>query len=247
MINVVLWKWRPAPGVHRAYDSGHVNALARSIKNNAAKWPVRIICVTDDPRGITECETYPLWEDCSRLLNASGDHLPSCYRRLRLYDPDTQTDMGIKRGERIIGLDLDTLVCGSLDSVFNKDGVYVGWLLAGTVHDEVYNGSFQMFNAGELRDVWDDFDPDNSPKQANLAGYRGSDQSWLSWKLVGREGCTHIPYPLFASYPLHCRKLGYFSAKTRLVFFHGTRKPWSPETMRESNWVQRYWRPTCST
>jgi hypothetical protein len=63
-----------------------VNRIARAIKRNARAVPVRVVCVTDDPSGITECDTHPLWDDCSKLRNASGAHLPSCYRRLKLYD-----------------------------------------------------------------------------------------------------------------------------------------------------------------
>jgi hypothetical protein len=69
--------------------------------------------------------------------------------------------MGIGLADRILGLDLDTLVTGNLTEVLTKNGVYVGWKLAGTSHPEVYNGSFQMFTAGALRDVWEDFDPDH--------------------------------------------------------------------------------------
>lgn len=239
-VHVVLWKWNPAEGVLRSYDSSHVNHLARAIVKHADGVDVRVICVTDDPEGI-ECETFPLWPDCDRLRNASGPHLPSCYRRLKLYDRQTQREMDIPLADRIVGLDLDTLITGSLRQVLSRPGIYVGWKLAGLVHPEVYNGSFQMFTAGSLVDIWEDFDPIRSPVQANAAGWRGSDQSWLSMKLIGREGCTNIDYPTFASYPLHVRKLGAFSGKTRLVFFHGRKKPWSPEARAEASWISRYW------
>lgn len=189
-----------------------------------------------------ECDTFPLWDDCAKLRNASGPHLPSCYRRLKLFDRQTQREMDIPLADRIVGLDLDTLVTGSLKDIFTRAGVFVGWKLAGLVHPEVYNGSFQMFTAGALTDVWDDFDPNRSPMIVNAAGWRGSDQAWLSYKLIGRDGCKDIPYPTIASYPLHVRKLGTFSAKTRLVFFHGRKKPWMPEARDEAPWISRYWR-----
>ena len=240
-VHVVLWKWKPDEGVQRQYGVEHVNKLARDIVKFAEDVPVRVLCVTDEPDGI-ECETFPLWEDCSRLRNASGAHLPSCYRRLKLYDRQTQREMGIPLADRIVGLDLDVLVTGSLRDVLSKLGLYVGWQLAGMHHDEVYNGSFQMFTAGSLQEIWSEFDPMRSPVVASAAGWRGSDQSWLSMNLIGREGCTSIDYPTFASYPLHVRKLGTFSAKTRLVLFHGKRKPWHPEARAEARWISRYWR-----
>lgn len=241
-VHVVLWKWNPADGVQRIYDSSHVNHLARAIHKYADGVAVRVLCVTDDPDGITECETYPLWDDCSKLRNASGTHFPSCYRRLKLYDRQTQRDLRIPLADRVLGLDLDVLVTGSLKDILTKEGLYVGWKLSGSPHNEVYNGSFQMFTAGSLRYIWDTFDPKLSPITANAAGWRGSDQAWLSMNLIGKEGCADIPYPAFASYPLHVRKLGGFSSKTRLVFFHGRKKPWLPETRAEASWISRYWR-----
>lgn len=241
-VHVVLWKWRPAVGVLRQYDAHHVNHLARMIKHHADGLDVRVICVTDEPDGITECETFQLWDDCSRLRNASGAHFPSCYRRLKLYDRWTQRDMGIPLADRVVSLDLDVLITGSLKNVLTKPGLFVGWKLSGMTHNEVYNGSFQMFTAGSLTHIWDSFDPDRSPIQANIAGWRGSDQAWLSMNLIGKDGCADIPYPQFASYPLHVRKIGGFSGSTRIVFFHGRKKPWSPEARAESRWISRYWK-----
>lgn len=241
--HVVLWKWQGAQDVSRQYNYEHVNHMARAIRENTPGMDVRVICVTDDGKGIRDAEVFPLWEDCGELKNATKATLPSCYRRLKLYDQRTQREMGIPRGQRVVGLDLDTLVTGNLTHVLNTRGLFVGWKLAGTHHPHVYNGSFQMFTAGTLTDIWDEFDPEKSPREALQAGYLGSDQSWLSWKLIDREGCMDIPYPVFASYPLHCRRLGHFSAKHRLVFFHGKNKPWFPETRRDSAWINRYWRP----
>jgi hypothetical protein len=241
--HVVLWKWESPTNVARQYNAQHVNALARAIRTHTPGLDVRIVCVTDNEKGIVDAETFPLWEDCGTLKNATKDTLPSCYRRLKLYDRRTQKEMGIPRGQRVVSIDLDTLVTGNLTEVLNKSGLFVGWKLAGTHHPHVYNGSFQMFTAGTLEDVWTDFDPDRSPREALSKGFLGSDQSWLSMKLIDREGCTDIPYPAFASYPLHCRRLGQFSVRHRLVFFHGKNKPWFPETRRDSAWIDRYWRP----
>jgi hypothetical protein len=202
----------------------------------------RVIIVTDDPTGIVGAEVFPLWSDCGQLKNATKDHLPSCYRRLKLYDRQTQREMGIPLGDRIVSLDLDTLVCGPLDDVLNTSGLFVGWGLIGEYHERVYNGSFQMFHAGTLQDIWGEFDPDYSPRAARQAGYLGSDQSWLSWRLASKEGVRSIDYPTFASYPMHCLRMGSFMKSHRLVFFHGRVKPWDKEASDRTPWVKRYWR-----
>jgi len=227
----------------RAYNYKHVNAMNDMILRNIAgvRTPVRVICVTDEVGGI-ECDTFPLWRDGSHLVNATKPTLPSCYRRLRLYDGETQRSMDIDPGDRIVSLDLDTVICGSIRQILQTEGRFVGWMLAGTYHPLVYNGSFQMFTAGDLQEIWSEFDPETSPMAAQHAGYLGSDQSWLSWKLIGKEGSVGIDFPVFASYPLHCRAMHSFSAQHRLVFFHGKKKPWSPAANAESKWIQRYWR-----
>jgi hypothetical protein len=242
--HIVLWKWGQDNMVgDRRYTYQHVNVMNQMLLRNTAslKSPARILCITDEPGGI-ECETYPLWRDGANLVNATKPTLPSCYRRLRLYDRETQRDMGIDPGDRIVGLDLDTVVCGDLRQILETPGVYVGWRLAGTYHAEVYNGSFQMFTAGTLQRIWSDFDPEMSPVKAKQAGYMGSDQAWLSWQLSKEAGCNHVPFPEFASYPLHLRVTRAFTGKHRLVFFHGKNKPWSEQSQSDSAWIRRYWR-----
>jgi hypothetical protein len=240
--NIVLWKWSQdnMPG---AYSPDYVNVMVEMLKRNLQGVSYRIVCITDDPHGIVGCETAVLWGDASHLANASGPHrLPSCYRRLRLYDRNTQHALGMADGERIVSIDLDAVVCGQLKSLLETEGKFVGWKLAAEFHPWVYNGSFQMFNCGhELQHIWSDFDPNTSPLKAKHAGFKGSDQAWLSMNLIGKEGSNDVPYPDMASYPIHVAKMGVFATKSRLVFFHGRRKPWSPETRAASPWVSRYW------
>lgn len=239
--NIVLWKWQQE-NMPNAYSPEYVNIMQDMLERNLHDVNYRIICVTDDDIGVV-CDTYPLWKDCGELLNPSGpSRLPSCFRRLRLYDHETQKDMGIKKGERIVSIDLDTVVCGPLRDMLAIEGRFVGWQLVGQAHPRVFNGSFQMFTAGDLQHIWSDFDPRKSPRVAREAGFFGSDQAWLSYNLVDKEGSNHIPYPVLASYPLHCVHMSQFKREHRLVFFHGKRKPWSPEAQAASPWIGRNWR-----
>jgi hypothetical protein len=242
--HIILWKWdQENIPTERSYDWRHVNAMNGMLLRNIAgvRAPVRVLCVTDSPGGI-HCETYPLWNDCFNVPNATKKTLPSCYRRLKLYDYETQRNMGIEKGDRIVSIDLDTVVTGNLKQVLETEGRFVGWKLFGTYHPEVYNGSFQMFTAGDLQHIWSEFNPVVSPMETNDKGWQGSDQAWLSWKLIDKEGSTYIDYPILASYPLHCCQMGAFSAKHRLIFFHGRIKPWSPEALARTKWIERYWR-----
>jgi hypothetical protein len=198
--------------------------------------------VTDNHAGIVECQTADLWQDVGDIPNATGKHLPSCYRRLKLYDYETQRNLGIDKGDRIMGLDLDTLITGDLREVVDTPGLYVGWHLKNKHQRWVFNGSLQIFTAGTLQDIWSDFDPKKSPREAFLAGFYGSDQSWLSYKLVERPGAVGLKYPLVSSYPLQNRLIGELKAATKIIFFHGSLKPWSPQARLSSRWIDRYWR-----
>lgn len=241
MLQVVLWKW-DQPGANRVYLPQHVNVMCSMLRRNLQGIPHRIICVTDAEYGITECETFPLWNDVGDLPNASGRHLPSCYRRLKLYDANTQRQMGIDKGDRIMGIDLDSLITGDLRPVIRTEGEFVGWHLKRSDGMFVFNGSLQIFTAGTLQFIWSEFDPVKSPKEAAWRGFRGSDQAWLSYKLCDRPGSVGLVYPMVSSYPLQNRMLGELKAATKIIFFHGSQKPWDPQARLNSRWIDRYWR-----
>lgn len=243
LLNIVLWKW-DQPGLKYAngYTAEHVNVMASMLRRNLAGVPHRIICVTDASGGVTECESFPLWPDAGGIANATKTYLPSCYRRLKLYDPNTQQEMGIERGERIMSIDLDTLIVGPLHDVVHTPGRYVGWGMQGKHRPKVFNGSLQMFTAGDLDFVWKSFDPANSPRVANEAGYLGSDQSWLSMLLAEADDSVSLGWPTIASYSLNVRIQKKVDPDTRIIFYHGHTKPWSPEAYEETGLTNRYWR-----
>jgi hypothetical protein len=233
MLTVVTWKWRSDYRV--TYTAHHVNVLRDMVLRNYSG-PIRFVCITDDPQGI-EGETFPLWTDCAELRNASGAQLPSCYRRLRLFDPETQAMLGIRTGERVVSLDLDTVILGSLNPLWDRDEPFVGWSLPGTYHPRVFNGSMWMIRGGAEAHVWRDFDPETSPGEARNAQFLGSDQSWMSYRLQGRAGWTDADG--VASYPLNLRYLVEHPADVRVAMFHGKQKPWMPGVQP---WVRENWR-----
>jgi hypothetical protein len=240
MLQIVLWKW-DQPNARTAYLSEHVDMVCTMLRRYLGTMPHRIICITDDSSGIHECETAPLWMDCMDLPNASGKHLPSCYRRLKLYDRETQRDLGIDKGDRIMGIDLDSLITGDLKAVVATQGRFVGWHLPSREGHLVFNGSLQQFTAGDLQHVWSEFNPAKSPKEAASAGFRGSDQAWISYKMQKQEGAVGLRDPLVSSYPLQNRIQG-FRKGTSIIFFHGSQKPWSPAALADTPWISRYWR-----
>jgi hypothetical protein len=150
--------------------------------------------------------------------------------------------MGIDKGDRIMGIDLDSLITGDLRPVVQTAGLFVGWHLMRADKKFVFNGSLQMFTAGTLQEIWSEFDPTRSPKQAFNAGFKGSDQSWLSYMLCDKPGSVGLIYPMVSSYPLQNRIMQELKAATKIIFFHGSLKPWDPQARLNSRWIDRYWR-----
>lgn len=247
MLHVVLWKW-VQPNFRERYTDLHVNIVAQMVRRNIQRRAVRVHCITDEPHGIWEPTiVHELWRDFDDLPNVTGKHLPSCYRRLKLFDRATQEKLGIVVGDRVCSLDLDSIVLLQLDDVLDQietsKAPYGGWAVPGTYHKTVFNGSFWTFVAGDhMQHVWSTFDPKDSPKQAFTNGFLGSDQGWLSFKFARDPNSFAIRFPDFASYPREIRRSGLLDRRTKVVFFHGSRKPWHPDELKKHPWIVRAWR-----
>jgi hypothetical protein len=237
-LTVVTYKWKPRAGYRSKFGPEHVNTLARMIARHYPH-PHRFVCVTDDPTGIeAPVQTIPLWPDYAELVNPSAPSTgPSCYRRLRMFARDAADWLG----RRIVALDLDCVVTGDLTPIFHRTEPFVIW--ADTNPKTPYNGSLMLFTAGAVAELWEEFDPIQSPKRTRAAGYFGSDQAWISLRLGGGQP-TFKRQDGVLSYRVHLKQLGVqnrLPAATRLVIFHGSVDPWSAEAMALP-WVKENYR-----
>lgn len=246
MLHVILWKWKQE-GFRDNYIGEYVNIVAGMLRLHLPGMALRIVCVTDDPTGIeAPTETFPLWNDHSTVLNASGKHLPSCYRRLKLFDRETQIALGINEGDRIMSLDLDTIIVQAFTDIMARieksKAIFAGWGVRGIYHQTVFNGSFWTFRAGDhLQKIWSSFHPVKSPALCLKNGFLGSDQAWLSMNFALRNDVLPIRTPEFISYPREVRRTHVLDRRARIVFFHGSRKPWHPLEFRQQVWITKHW------
>lgn len=241
MITFVLWKWRQLPAFREVYSAAHVNAMVSMIARHVAA-PHRIVCITDDPAGVA-CETFPLWRDLASLRNASGSNMPSCYRRLRIFDGATTDAMGIQRGERVVSVDIDgVIVSPAFGRLFERPEPFVGWMVPGHRHLRTFQGSMFMFKAGALGHLWSEFDQAASPKQTAHRGFLGSDQAWISMRMIDRPDVGGWNHQRDGVKRLrHIREERRFSERdTCVVFFPGYDKPWHPEVRRKYPWIDRH-------
>lgn len=240
MINVFCWKWRQE--YRHSFKSEYANVLERMVRRNY-DGGLRFVTITDDPVGV-DGETFPLWDDFSDLRNASsttvGD-LPSCYRRLKLFDPATQKALGVQGGDRIVSIDLDVVVVGNLNKLWDHDEPFIGWRARNKINGWSYNGSVWSLAPGAYPQVWSNFRPDWSTKIANRAGYNGSDQAWMSY-VIGKQAAWTREDGIYTRMETMGAGKTEPPSNATLVSFHGRVKPWDAVAGEGPRWVERYWK-----
>lgn len=231
---VVTWRWTPPPGYRSTFGPETVNVLRRMV---ARHYPVphRFCCVTDDATGLDpQVEVIPPWNDFAKVPSPSGGRNPSCYRRLRMFHPE----IGTVLGHRFVSLDLDLVILGDLTALWNRSEDFVVW--GDTNPKTFYNGSLVLMTAGARPQVWETFDPIQSPRLSQAAGHHGSDQGWVSYCL-GKGEATWGPGDGVYSFRNHVVPKGSRPPENaKLVIFHGNVDPWSPEAQR-LDWVRRHY------
>lgn len=175
MITVVTFKYKVA-GYRTRFEPEHVNTLYRAVSRNYSG-DFRFVCITDDPDGLDpNIEPIKFRVDFTALKNPTSDHRPNCYPRLLLFDDDTRTRYPI--GDRFISLDLDMVVTGPLEPVFDRPEDFVIYKIR-----DRYCASMFMASRGARPQLLRDFCGGSTPYLTNKAGFKGSDQAWMMYRL----------------------------------------------------------------
>lgn len=233
--SIVCWLW--GDQASRDYRPEHVNVLRRMFARCLPE-PHRFICITDETEGFDpEVElmpTPPAALAVGRHRNPEGRQFPmGCYRRLWMFSADARC-----LGERVMLVDVDMVLTGDVSHLFDTPGELVGWKPRaswGHAHDRIGGGVY-VLTTGTQRHVWDSFDGSNAIAAARRAGYRGSDQAWMSYQL---RGCPVLPAEsgIYSIRDLDDGRQP-LPADACLVQFNGTGKPWHSDL----EWVKEHWR-----
>jgi len=236
MITFVTWKWH-TPGVARVFLSEHVNVL-RAMVSRHYDAPHRFVCITDDPAGLDpRVEAMPLPVRFDELTNPRGARFPNCYCRLWNFSRDAAV-----LGERIFQLDIDVVITADLRPLIEHREDFVGWTDKRFETHKIAGGAY-MLRTGSWPEIWDDFDPARSPALAKSAGFFGSDQGWMSYRLQGQKarygrwkgaGLMKINWT-----EPHARQA---PAGARMVFTSGENPPWHSAVQRRYPWIKKHWR-----
>lgn len=239
MLTVCTFKWAK-PGYRSKFTAQHVATLRRMVARHYRQ-PHRFVLFSDTPRADDEAlagegvEVFELWDDLRQVNNPSGTRNPSCYCRLRLF----ARNVGEWLGERIVWLDLDTVITGDLGPIWSRTEDFIAW--GDTNRSNPYNGSMVMFTAGARPQLWENFHPLVSPQQSRGMGFFGSDQAWMAVclgrneaKWTARDGVLSFRNEVMARRAL---PMG-----ARIVFFHGRYDPWEAQTQRMAPWIREHYR-----
>lgn len=195
--------------------------------------PHRFVVVTDQPGARFDplVEPVPLWDDWRRLTRSHdwGDDRPSCYVRLKAFSADA----GLILGERFVSIDLDCVVCSTLDPLFERDEDFLiirRTALNPTEARTTYQGSMWLMSAGARRRVWEDFHGEKSVRQT--LDYLGTDQAWISYKLGPNEKGWNETDGVYCFRNLQEAHRYDLPDNARIVFFNTREKPWEHRQRR---------------
>lgn len=227
-ITVLAWLWSQPSG-WATYNAHHVNVWADMVRRNLTI-PHRVACVTDMPKGIDpsiriispprefEDVRIPTWSELK----------PQCFRRLTMFRRDAAEIFG----RRFVCMDLDCVISGNLDSLFETDAPFK--MCHGTREGRPYNGSMMLISAGTRPQVYEQF----TPELAIEAGreFVGSDQAWISHILGPDE-------PTWGAADGVCwRGVPHAPDQRRIMFFPGLPKPWTIVDLAVNDWVVEHYR-----
>ncbi len=206
------------------YGAEYVNRLAAGLRRHI-KQPYRF-----DVHYVSEEDKY--------LTD-----IPGCFARLRMFDPNWQRSLGID--DRLVCVDLDVVVTGGLDELFDRPEPFVILSGANSHNPCPFNGSLMMLRAGAHPELWSDFNlEDFTFEAAKAVPYYEvpDDQGWIWHKLPDAEtwACGR-PSGVYSF-----RKRGWPStigkhvlpSGARMVAFPGYR---DPSMFTHLEWVKEHW------
>jgi len=235
MISIVCWLWNGTGLGDRPYAPEHVNTLRKAVARHMTR-PHRFVCVADSTDGFdSDVEvviTPPEARQVGELRSPEGGRFPSCYRRLWNFSPEAKA-----LGDRLLCVDIDVVPTGDWGPLFDRPEEFVGWRPYRDWGQKLrFGGGVYLLTPGTRTHVWSDFKGLPSIQEARRAGFRGSDQAWLSYRLGGREKYYGKDAGIYSIRDMKGRE-HHVPPDARMVHFNGPTKPWTSPLP----WVKEHW------
>lgn len=227
------------PLAPRAFKPQHVNRLAQIFKKRLPL-PHRFVCIADEKEGFSDdvhvIIAPPEAVEAGRQRSPEGNRFPSCYRRLWGFSKDAAKMLS----ERALVIDIDLIPVRDVAPIVNRPEPFVGWRPFRDWGRQMrIGGGLFLMTPGAHPEVWENFarNPRAAIAEARNAGFRGSDQAWLSYCLASKV-------------PIYSRDSGLYSIRdldernslppdARIVQFNGPIKPW--QYAGPAAWVHQHW------
>lgn len=225
MISVVCWLWRDTQSRGRAFEPQHVNTVQKMFARHL-KIEHRFICVADNSNGFSPAvevvkTPFPAMQT-GLLRSPEGARFPSCYRRLWMFSPEATM-----LGERVLLIDIDLVVTRDVSPLFERTEEFVGWRpFRDWGRPMRFGGGIYLLTTGTRTNVWTNFNGASSIQKARAAGFRGSDQAWISYCLSGSEAVFDRQSGIYSIRDMAKRE-HILPDDARLVQFNGPTKPWA--------------------
>lgn len=222
-LTIVTFKWGDK------YGPDYVHKLAAGVRRNLAQ-EHRFLCITDDTRGLqVECQS--IRESDRYLTDVRG-----CFARLRLFDHEGQKAVGMQPGDRIVCMDLDLVITGPLDELFDRPEPFTILQGVNSANPCPFNGSLWMLKAGYRPDVWHEF----SLELAAKVPFHEfpDDQAWLA-DMLPDAGAFGPEDGVYAFQKRGWPKGEALPRNAKVVAFPGWR---DPSQYTRLDWVQENWR-----
>ena len=136
------------------YGPDYVNVLYRATRANISG-PFRFVCLTDNSEGfLPEVEAFPIPDMGLKAF----DWIKGGWPKISVFQRDLYGLSG-----RCLFVDLDTIVCGSLDEMFDMPADFVGidtgptWGKASKDGGPVLGTGIFVFNLGQYPEIVDEF------------------------------------------------------------------------------------------
>lgn len=163
--------------------------------------------------------------------------LKGCFVRLKMFDPAWQESICLKPGDRMVCMDLDCVITGPLDDLFDRGGEPFTILQGvNAVNPCPFNGSLWMLEAGYRPDVWHEFSLDLAAKVPFHEF--PDDQAWLA-DMLPDAGSFGPQDGVYAFQKRGWPKGEALPGNARIVAFPGWR---DPSQYVRLDWVAEHWR-----
>ena len=236
-LTVATYWWSPdsqKPSGYHPYTADDVRLLQRQVSRYLSV-PHDFAVITDRPELFADDETIRAVE-IDKTTHVPG----TCFVRLMTFSPKARETIG----EKVLQIDLDTIIVGGLDSIVSRTSDIVMWRNPSRIPWEApakagrpyYNTSLLLHRPGTLAHIWEEFDP-REPR------YR--DDQWLLSDKLGPKvpywDGTDGVYRLAREDTPGSGVWGTLPENARIVTFPGSEgKPWEPRIAEANPWIAEY-------